>query len=96
MISLLDLMFPCAYKLWLGIDCPACGGQRAFYLLIRGKIGNSFLMYPPLIPVLLCVILWLLHLLNKKWVGSRFIRRFSVCVLAIVIFNYIYKLVSGS
>lgn len=89
-------MLPCAYKSLIGIDCPMCGGQRSFYLLARGKIGDSFLMYPPLVPVLLCAALFFLHLVNNRVVSARFIKTFSVCVLAIVMINYICKLVTGS
>ena len=88
-------MLPCAYKYIFGIDCPVCGGQRSFLLLIKGDIAGSFRMYPPLLPVLLCAILVIIHLVNKKAVPANRIKLFSLIVLGIVMISYGVKMFTG-
>ena len=34
------------------MDCPGCGIQRSISLLLQGKLVDSFLMYPALLPVI--------------------------------------------
>jgi hypothetical protein len=46
-------LLPCPFKYLTGIDCPGCGFQRAVITLMQGHISQSFLIYPPAIPVLL-------------------------------------------
>lgn len=83
---------PCAYRSLLGIDCPFCGSQRAFFFLWKGEFSKSFLMYPPLIPVLLLLLLVLVKLIFNKHIHQKNIYRFSVFVLIIVAVNYSIKL----
>ena len=64
-------MLPCAYKSLLGIDCPFCGAQRSFLLLLKGNLVDSLLMYPPLLPVFFCALLFSIHLVNKKITSGR-------------------------
>jgi len=85
-------MLPCAYKYVLGIDCPLCGGQRSFLLMMKGDIAGSFRMYPPLVPVILCAILAIIHLFNKKAVPASRLKQISLIVLAIVMINYAAKM----
>ena len=44
-------MMPCAYRELLGIDCPFCGGQRSLFLLLQGRLRESFLLFPALLPL---------------------------------------------
>lgn len=44
-------MMPCAYRELFGIDCPFCGGQRSLVLLLQGRLLESFLLFPALIPL---------------------------------------------
>jgi hypothetical protein len=46
-------LLPCPFKYITGIDCPGCGFQRAIITLFQGHLRNSFLLYPPTIPLLL-------------------------------------------
>ncbi|MFI5129736.1 MAG: DUF2752 domain-containing protein [Chitinophagales bacterium] len=87
-------MLPCAYKSLLGIDCPFCGAQRSLLFLLKGNIGDSLLMYPPLVPVFFCAILFSIHLVNKKIISGRSIRLVSAIVLGIIMINYGVKLVT--
>ncbi|MCS6978882.1 MAG: DUF2752 domain-containing protein [Flavobacteriales bacterium] len=45
-------MLPCPSKLWLGLECPGCGLQRAFLALMQGHFEDSFRLYPALLPLL--------------------------------------------
>ena len=40
---------PCGFKEVTGYHCPGCGGTRAFYFLLHGKIKASFYHNPILI-----------------------------------------------
>jgi len=86
-------MLPCAYKQLFGIDCPICGFQRALILLLKGDIVHSFLVYPPLIPILLLFVLAILHLLKTKPINQKLFRNYSFVLFAIIMTNYIVKLV---
>jgi hypothetical protein len=85
-------MLPCAYKMIFGIDCPTCGAQRSFYLLLEGDFVSSFKMYPPLIPVLALIFIFIVHLFNKNIIGKKFLTKYSIFVLLAVSLSYIFKL----
>jgi len=89
------MLFPCAYKQLLGFDCPLCGSQRSLLLLIKGDVKASVLMYPPLIPVIVLIGLFLAHLANKNRIGRPLVVRYSAIVLAIVVVNYCSTLIFG-
>jgi len=89
------MLLPCAYKQLFGIDCPLCGGQRSLQLLMNGQFGKSFLMYPPLIPVLLLLGIIVAHLVNRNFISRRFLVRSATIVLIIVMVNYIFTLSFG-
>jgi hypothetical protein len=61
---------------------------------MKGDIAGSFQMYPPLLPVILCAILAVTHLVNKKAVPASRLKYISVIVLAIVMINYAAKMLS--
>lgn len=86
-------MLPCAYKQLLGIDCPACGAQRSFDLLVHGKLSESFFMYPPLLPVLFLMGFWAARLLKPQWVNLNAAKKYSIVVLVMVMINYIMHLI---
>ena len=86
-------MLPCAYKSFFGIDCPACGFQRSFILLLKGNFADSFVMYPPLLFVLLMLVAFTVHAFNKKLIGKRIVTSYAWTVLGIVILSYIIKMV---
>lgn len=87
-----DHLLPCAYKAVFGIECPACGFQRSFLLLMQGRWADSFTMYPPLIPVLLLLVFFIIRPLSRKKIHVKYMYRFAACVLAIVMINYCVKL----
>jgi hypothetical protein len=86
-------MLPCAYKSFFGIDCPACGFQRSFILLLKGNFAESFIMYPPLLFVLLMFAAFTVHVFNKKIIGKRIVTSYAWTVLGIVMLSYIVKMI---
>lgn len=85
-------LLPCFYKSIFGIDCPICGFQRSFVLLLNGDITSSFKMYAPLVPSLFLMLFFFIHLFNNKLIKRNFIIYFSSIVLIIISINYIVKL----
>ncbi len=90
-----DHSLPCAYRSLFGIDCPFCGSQRAIFFLLKGEFIKSFLQYPPLIPVLALVFLVLFQRAFKNLLDQKYIYRFAVCVLVMVVINYSIKLIAA-
>ena len=70
-------MLPCMSKALFGVDCPLCGFQRSFWLLVEGRFTESFSMYPPLIPVILLLVLALVRHYRSRWVSSRSEKRIA-------------------
>jgi len=88
---MVNQLLPCAYKSLFGIDCPICGFQRALVLLLHGDIKQSFLIYPPLLPAVFLIMIFVLHLLNNKLLNRKFLIYYSSFVLTIIIVNYFIK-----
>ena len=71
----------CSINAYLDIDCPGCGGQRAFSSLLRGEFLEAF-YYNELIYLYLGVLLFLgigsieAYVLKTPW----FVRNFKVPV----------------
>jgi len=61
--------------------------------LLEGDFKKSFLMYPPLVPACILIVLFLIHLLNKQLVPRKKLNYFSAIVLVIISVNYITKMV---
>ena len=82
---------PCVYKTFLGFECPTCGMQRAFILLLQGEIWESVKMYPALLPTFVLVILLLAWAVFRKpsWL---FIKRFIQLDLGIVFISWLIRL----
>lgn len=87
-------ILPCAYKYFFGIDCPACGAQRALILLLRGNFLESFKMYPPLMFALLLIFQAIAYLFFPSAIAAKHLKQYSVFVLAIIIINYLYKIIT--
>lgn len=74
---------PCAYKQVLGIDCPFCGAQRSLILLLQGKIWESLMLFPALVPLAL----------TPLFIGRRRILRWVLWFdLAVLLVSWIARL----
>ena len=92
LISLIESnLQPCWFKQLTGADCPGCGVQRAFLLLLKGEIGSSFLMYPALIPVIFLFVFLLIHLFAKFKKGGTYLMYNFLLVMMLIIGNYMLK-----
>ena len=84
---------PCMFKAVTHFECPGCGMQRSFILLIRGDITESFFMFPSLIPIILMFAFLFLHLMFKIKNGANILKYTYILCAVIVMVSYIYKLV---
>jgi len=84
----------CPYKKLLGIDCPGCGMQRAFIELLKGNFWESFKTYPALGTTILLFVFLILHLIFKFNKGAKILIGIFVLNSFIVIFVFIFKLIS--
>lgn len=73
------------------MECPGCGTQRSFLLLLRGEFVDSLIMYPGLIPSMALLIFLVLHLIFKFEKGAKILQWLYIGTVAIVIGNFIIK-----
>ncbi len=96
MVSIVDdyeeKMLSCVYKKYLGIECPGCGMQRAFALLMKGEVVESLKMFPALIPIIFMLLFLVLHLLFKFNKGHLILLYLFILNATIIVVNYIVKL----
>lgn len=74
------------------MDCPGCGIQRSFVLLLKGDIKASFFMYPALLPILLLFGFLAINLLLKLKNGPNILKYMYLFCTGIILVSYIYKL----
>ncbi len=84
---------PCLFKQLTGLDCPGCGMQRSFILLLKGDVLSSFKMYPALLPVILLLVLLILHVIIKIKHGTAILKYSYFFCAGIIALGYIYKLI---
>jgi len=86
-------LVPCPFKYFTGIDCPLCGFQRALILLIKGNFYDSFILYPPAIPLLF---FFAYGAANSIWKldNNRYLAKKTLFMItgAIVLVNYGFKI----
>lgn len=54
----------CLFKKYLHADCPGCGFQRSIIELMKGNVGESFLLFPTTIVLL---VFFLCFFINNKY-----------------------------
>lgn len=84
---------PCLFKQVTHLDCPGCGMQRSFILLLRGDITGSLIMYPALVPIILLFGFLLLHLLKRFKHGTAILKYSYFFCAGIIMVSYIYKII---
>ncbi|WP_350290852.1 DUF2752 domain-containing protein [uncultured Croceitalea sp.] len=88
-----DYMLPCLNKQLFGIDCPGCGLQRSVLLLFEGEFVAAFQMYPAIFTLIpLFGIIIINRLFSLKY-GSQFIIGLSISSVALILINFILKLI---
>jgi len=85
---------PCLFKQVTHIDCPGCGIQRSFVLLMKGQVNASFFMYPALMPILLLFAMLILHVILKIRNGAVILKYMYFFCTGIILVSYIYKLLT--
>ena len=74
-------------------DCPGCGIQRSFILLLQGNWWASIKMYPALIPIIFLFAFLILHLLRKFDNGAKILKFMYIFCTVIILVSYIYKII---
>ncbi len=87
-------MLSCFYVKYFGFECYGCGFQRSFVALLRGNFIESFKLFPALFPILFIFIYLILHLRFKFKKGALIIQYSFICIVAILLINYIFKLLN--
>jgi hypothetical protein len=87
-------MLSCPSKKYLHIDCPGCGMQRSFLLLLKGDWLASLQMYPATIPILGLLAFLSLHLKYQFRNGAIIIKYLYLAIAILVAVFYIYKILN--
>jgi hypothetical protein len=85
-------LLSCPIKELWGIDCPGCGLQRSFVLLLKGHLMESIRMYPALLPMLVLLFYTAFHLKWNRKNGSKVIVFLYLIIAIIVLFHYVWKM----
>lgn len=85
-------LLACPYKKYFDIECMGCGMQRAFVALLKGNFVESFLIYPPLLSMIIMLLLLPLHLIFKFKHGAAWLKYLFIFNIAVVIINFIVKI----
>lgn len=88
-------MLPCPIKFVTGFDCPGCGLQRSFYLLLKGEFSESFLQFPPLLFFIITLIFLSVHLYKKQDVSRKRMMLSFYATSSVMMINYFYKIATG-
>lgn len=96
-IGFLHFHFPCLFHALTGYYCPGCGGTRAVYALLHGKIFQSFLYHP----LVLCIAVpgsWFMvsqsieRLSHGKYkIGMHFRDGYLWAALVLITVNFVIK-----
>jgi hypothetical protein len=87
-----DHLLPCPFKYLTGIDCPGCGFQRSLLALVKGDLHQSFLLYPPTIPLLIMAAWWLVDSIFKLDTRSLVKKTLFIVVALIITVSYALKM----
>ncbi len=86
---------PCFYKHYLGVNCPGCGMQSAFILLLKGKFLESIITYPALLPIFFMMGYLILHLFFNFKKGAFILKISFIFTVVIMVLNYMIKLLTA-
>jgi hypothetical protein len=86
---------PCMFKSLTHFDCPGCGLQGSFILLLKGNLWSSFKMYPALLPIILLFSFLIIHLTKKINTGATILKYLYVSCSITILISYIYKIINS-
>jgi hypothetical protein len=81
----------CVYVRYLGVECPGCGIQRAFVLLLKGQLWDSIVMYPALIPLIALLFYLISHLIFKFNKGATVLKWGFIAVTVLIVGTFIAR-----
>lgn len=84
---------PCLIKSLTGHECPGCGSQRAFLLLLRGDFWLSFQVWPALFPLLASFLFIGLHLIFNFRNGGKIILYLLLFTILMSTVSFLIKFV---
>lgn len=87
-------MLPCFFKSLFNFDCPGCGLQRSFLLLLKGNIYDSIKMYPALLPIFFFILFLLINKKVQFLKTGLFVKMSLMIIFSIITVTYIYKLIN--
>lgn len=93
-LSAKKFMLPCISKQLLGFDCPGCGIQRAFYLLLQGEFVAAFKMYPAIYFLVVLFAFFVFNRFHATKYADKIIILLSISSVATILVSYIIKLSS--
>jgi len=83
----------CRFHEETGLLCPGCGLQRSVIALLKGDLIESFLLFPPLLPLLAMFSFLAVHLIFKLRHGAMVLKIMYIANVAIILINFIIKLI---
>ncbi len=87
-----NFLIPCPFKYVTGLDCPGCGFQRSFILLIKGEWMKSFQMYPPTVFILLSISIALFVRYGLKKKNDPLIKVLYLITGTVIVASYVVKM----
>lgn len=88
-------MLSCYFKEYLGIECPGCGMQRAFFYLLEGNLKESFASNPACTPLIITALILILQLIFKWEKGGKVVMYSFASTASIMLINYAHKIITG-
>ena len=95
----------CLFRRTTSLPCPTCGGTRAVFLILEGRLGEAFLMNPLLVSLVTIAGLWVAgSFLSRRWLPVGLPRSIShgsgrwawgSLVLAFAL-NWVYLVLQGN
>lgn len=83
----------CKIKDTTGIECPGCGIQRSFELLLNGNLLESIKMYPALLPLIFTMGILSYHTFRGNLKTLAILKYSFILTVAIILISYILKFI---
>ncbi len=86
-----DYMLQCMNKKLFGLECFGCGTQRAFLLVLEGKFGEAFQLFPAVYTLMLLLAFVMLSLVDRKRNYSFFLIVLGIISGVLMVGSYFYR-----